>query len=353
MCIGFWMFMAPHMGSGPFWYIWQFQLQPCQDYWWTNFLFVNNFIPWDRPTVDSCFYHSWYLAVDMQLFVLFGPWLVISYLRSHQTGRRVTAFFWCLSVFITAVLTYNRDWSVHTGDGKFTGRFDTEGYAKPHVRASSYLAGMLVAMVPRRSRTQSSGDNRSMIMALSGIVFLMFITVTGPYSRRFCLFTEDPISNDCGSSWSPTMNFLYSAFSRALWSICIAIIMRLCVDQRGGPVGTFLSWSIWTPLAHLTYGAYLIHPMILFIWKMGDREKMTFRWFSQFMTWNATTVFSLILSCLAALVIELPCSSLLQNAMKRKRHEEEEESTRRTGERTTIESVPLTVHNSSYGATNL
>ena len=45
-CLGLWMFIAPHLGSGPFWYQWENFLEPCRDSWWTNLLFVNNFLPW-------------------------------------------------------------------------------------------------------------------------------------------------------------------------------------------------------------------------------------------------------------------------------------------------------------------
>lgn len=44
-CLFFWILIAPHLGSGPFWYQWESLIQPCRQYWWTNVLFVNNFLP--------------------------------------------------------------------------------------------------------------------------------------------------------------------------------------------------------------------------------------------------------------------------------------------------------------------
>ncbi|KAL3915681.1 MAG: hypothetical protein SGILL_005532 [Bacillariaceae sp.] len=40
-CLGFWMYIAPHLGAGPFWYQWENFLAPCYESWWTNLLFVN------------------------------------------------------------------------------------------------------------------------------------------------------------------------------------------------------------------------------------------------------------------------------------------------------------------------
>lgn len=345
MCLGFWMFIAPHLGSGPFWYQWQFYMEPCNTYWWTNFLFVNNFLPWGRPTTDSCFYHSWYLALDVQLFFLCGPWLVLLYLKSPQMGRRATAFLWCFSVIVTAFLSYSRKWSANTLDGGSAVLFDIEGYAKPHVRCQSYLAGMFVAMMPTQSRNQKqTTKRRAMALALFGMASMSLITVTGAYSRRACQFQELPSTSECGSSWSPLATFLYTAFGRAIWSICIAVVMRLCLERQGGLVGSVLSWSIWTPLAHLSFGVYLIHPMVIFIWKLGDREKMTFRVLSYLMDFTSITVVSFVFSLVAALVVEFPCCTLMRPLTTRSKK-------RDTGTASPMprsETVPLKYQN-SYG----
>jgi peptidoglycan/LPS O-acetylase OafA/YrhL len=343
MCLGFWMFVAPHLGSGPFWYQWQFYLEPCKNYWWTNFLFVNNFLPWEKPTTDSCFYHSWYLALDVQLFFLFGPWLVLLYLKSHKLGRRATAFLWCLSVVITAFLSYTRKWSANTLDGRSAVLFDIEGYAKPHVRCQSYLAGMFVAMMPH-ARNRVHSKTRSMLLALFGLATMSLITVTGAYSRRACQFQELPSTSDCGSSWSPLTTFFYTAFGRAIWSICIAIVMRLCLERQGGMVGSILSWSIWTPLAHLSFGVYLIHPMIIFIWKLGDRQKMTFRVLSYLMDFTSISVVSFVFSLVAALLVEFPFCALLRPMTTRSKKVNDENPSLIPS----IESIPLQYQN-SYG----
>ncbi|KAG7348892.1 acyltransferase family protein [Nitzschia inconspicua] len=373
-CLGFWMYIAPHLGSGPFWYQWENFLEPCRNYWWTNLLFVNNFLPWGVSTTANCFYHSWYLAVDVQLFFLFGPWLVLLYQRSSVLGKRVAALLWMSSVVVTAVLSYTQGWSVNTFDGAAVALFDVEGYAKPHVRAQSYMAGILVAMRnldhrgPKRSNTSSkkhrNGNSHHrdfffllltkegwiMTLAIFCLIFLSFVTVTGAYSRRACTFEELPAFNDCGSIWSPMATFLYTAFSRAIWSICIATIMAICLKQPSfhdkkedstddvddddgsngrrehkhlhnddhphphvvdNPVKFVLSWNVWTPLAHLSYGAYLIHPIVIFVWKLGGREKTAFRVLSFVMDFCSITVFTFLLSLFVALVVEFPFGMLL------------------------------------------
>jgi peptidoglycan/LPS O-acetylase OafA/YrhL len=246
---------------------------------------------------------------------------------------------WISSVTVTAFLSFTNEWSVNTFDGASVALFDVEGYAKPHVRAQSYLAGILVAFWPKRpKRNQSIGhflgsDAFLMGLSLSCLFTLSFVTVTGAYQRRACTFEELPAYDDCGSLWSPTATFLYTGFSRALWSICIAIIMAICLERKDkdeveddsenngnvqecldrpeNAVKFVLSWNIWTPLAHLSFGAYLIHPIVIFIWKLGGREKSTFRLLSFLMDFCSITVVTYILSVVAALLVEFPFGSLL------------------------------------------
>jgi peptidoglycan/LPS O-acetylase OafA/YrhL len=318
MSLGFWMFVAPHLGSGPFWYQWKALLEPCQNLWWANALFINNFFPWDLPTTETCFYHSWYLAVDIQLFFLFAPWLVILYQKSPGFARSLTFLFWSLSVGITAYLSYSRRWSINTFDGAAVALFDVEGYAKPHVRAQSYLAGMFAAMLPRMaSRRRRPGDKFLLILSLVGLALLTFITATGAYERRACRYEEWPSIDDCGSTWSAHATFLYTAFSRATWSICIALVIRLCLEGRGFALGTCLSWRLWTPLAHLSFGAYLVHPIVIFTWQLGTREKRTFQLLSFFMDFVSVTVVSFAAAAFAALTVEFPLAALVQTHLRR------------------------------------
>jgi hypothetical protein len=43
--------------------------ETCGKYWWTNIIYVNNFIP--SVWREQCFLWGWYLAVDMQLCIHF------------------------------------------------------------------------------------------------------------------------------------------------------------------------------------------------------------------------------------------------------------------------------------------
>ena len=313
LTLGLYTQIAPHLGEGPFWYQWLALLKPCHDNAWTNFLFINNFVPFDTPTTDTCFYHSWYLAVDMQLF-LFAPLLVFTYQVNSARGILWTRILFLLSVAITAYLTFIRHWSINTFDGAAVARFDVEAYTKPHTRAQSYLAGMHVAMtLPSSTLRQRSPWNWIhrvvMTVVLFGLVLVTFIPSTGGYARRPCQYKEEPQLNQCGSSWSMFSTFLYTGFSRTVWTVCIAMLMHLCMGRRH-VVASILSWKCWIPLSHLSFGAYLIHPIVIFVWQLGETSKQVFCLETFGMKCLSIQTVSFVLALAATLLVELPCADL-------------------------------------------
>ncbi|XP_015378040.1 PREDICTED: nose resistant to fluoxetine protein 6-like, partial [Diuraphis noxia] len=66
LMIAFHTFVLLHLADGPLWKKIAIQESVnCQNSWWSNFLFINNYVHADHP----CIIQSWYLACDMQLFI--------------------------------------------------------------------------------------------------------------------------------------------------------------------------------------------------------------------------------------------------------------------------------------------
>jgi peptidoglycan/LPS O-acetylase OafA/YrhL len=351
-CLGIFVFVAPrYLGSGAFWYQWQSLLQPCTEYGWTNLLFVNNFYPTDTSTTNTCFYHSWYLAVDVQIFVL-GVLLLVVYQRSRLAGLACSSFLFVALTVMQAVLTHDRSWSLNTFDGAAVARYDVEAYAKPHVRAPSYLAGMICAMVliQRRQRPQqhrhqydrqlsldsdrscshrirNAGTSTLVLACCATMGFVTFCTASGAYARRPCQYGEWPHLAGCGSLWSPRVTFLYTAFSRTLWVAAVTtLIFLLCgakstvsnsyYDPTEPPlllqaVRSILSLSAWRLPSKLSFAAYLMHPIWLFVWQLGaPSSKYAWRTATFVMQYAAVCVLTFASSYVIVLVVEAPCARL-------------------------------------------
>ena len=63
--------------------------------------------------------------------------------------------------------------------------------------------------------------------------------------------------------WKIAANVAYLSLSRPAWTCGVALLVFMCMRGDGGVVNTILSWRPWDAMAKLTYGAYLIHPILI------------------------------------------------------------------------------------------
>lgn len=155
--MGVFWFLVDHLGSGPFWFQIRDKTAQCSRYWWTNLLFINNLYPtvydqqcmvrrnhitsatrtripvflslvgscWPGKTLDSKITHhplifekfsrtpsnfmqpwTWYLANDMQFFIL-GLLLVSLFQWKPRLGWVVTPTLIVGSMLTTGYIVHS------------------------------------------------------------------------------------------------------------------------------------------------------------------------------------------------------------------------------------------------------
>lgn len=81
-------------------------------------------------------------------------------------------------------------------------------------------------------------------------------------------------------------------------------------DVAAGFVNAFLSLSFWAPLARLTYGAYLLHPLVLAAWLGAQTQLFTFSYLA-LGQWSIAHIFMSYAASLATwLLVEQPIINL-------------------------------------------
>ncbi|XP_052820617.1 O-acyltransferase like protein-like isoform X2 [Mya arenaria] len=93
-----------YLGSGPFWPSKIWDAEHCKTNWWTNLLYVNNVV----GTNAQCMAWSWYLAVDMQFYVITPIFLALMYWNVVAgIGATVALLATCVGI------TYWKEHEVH------------------------------------------------------------------------------------------------------------------------------------------------------------------------------------------------------------------------------------------------
>lgn len=91
--------VAPYVGSGPFFPLYQQSIfRRCSSYWWTGLLYLHNFVPWDSDRV--CMGWTWFLGNDMIFFALSTLALLVFY-RRRALGWALVGLLTAASIAVT------------------------------------------------------------------------------------------------------------------------------------------------------------------------------------------------------------------------------------------------------------
>lgn len=260
----FYWFVTVHLGSGP-------ALknsvgpgshadQSCRRYWWTNLLYINNFYP--TKFMDECMGWAWYLANDMQFYVI-SPLLLVPLYHWLPVGLVAVVVTLLASFGVTGFIAGHYGYSMNT----FHFLVDTAAsnanvpdqssqiYAKPYCRVAPYVVGIVLGYVLFKKYIIPVKRSYIGILVYSIVWGLAFVfgmsTIYGIYSDWH------------GHHISTAENVLYYMFARFTWGLTLFLVVFACHNGYGGVVNKFLSLPIWVPLGRLTFNAYLVHEIIM------------------------------------------------------------------------------------------
>ncbi|XP_035785910.1 nose resistant to fluoxetine protein 6-like [Anopheles albimanus] len=235
-----------HSGSGPFWDgAMTLMADNCRDYWWSTLLYVQNYV---NPG-ELCLGHSWYLSVDMQLYLI-APFLVYPLWR---WGRRVLLPLAALlltsmvTVFVLFIV-YDLRLSFLAVDGERIRHRYT--YYPTHTRMGAWLVGLGYGYALQRTR------KRRVRLAPWLVAASWFAAAA---TMLAILLTAYPLHQPDYAQLPVVADATYEALNRVAWATAIGWIIFACVNGYGGAIDRFLGAPLWQPLGRLSYSVYLLH----------------------------------------------------------------------------------------------
>ena len=237
-----------HFGQGP---LWSFPfLTPCNGNWWYNLLYLGNV----KDPLETCTGVTWYLFVDMQLYIL-SPIIILLLYHYQYIGLMVISLVMIGATTAVGVQAGVND-DYHANVAVHPENIDqaTDLYMKPHYRVNTYLIGILLGYIFYKKYwiTNLSINKwlKLLIYVLLWVAAIILCTTT-----MFGAYNDD--------EFSKFQTIMYLMFNGPAWSIGLSIIIYICNTGYGGVVNSYLSWSVWEPLAKMTFGVYLCHIIII------------------------------------------------------------------------------------------
>jgi peptidoglycan/LPS O-acetylase OafA/YrhL len=320
------------LNPGPLHYLYEENyVDPCRQYWWANLLLINNFVKYQTSNSGSngaCMDWTWYLAVDFNLYLL-APLYVLLFWKNRNLG--------IISVFLTMVLSISYQMYVgmkleYSMNPLSNGQFDVyrfSGYDKPWTRCIPYLMGLAAAMMFHRVGSKIR-LNRCFVIggyAASIVLFIAVVIVVPANYFNGVVKVSSNVNSTASKSdtpahiihegssyenpnWTILMCVLYSVFSHVIVASCCTFWTFIFVTGHGGFIRRALKWYIWTPLSRLSFGVYLVHPILINLGYTGAYALQFYEPLTVLTTFITMSFLSGVASFVLYMTVEKPAKHL-------------------------------------------
>ncbi|XP_034652824.1 nose resistant to fluoxetine protein 6 [Drosophila subobscura] len=301
------MTLFPRLGSGPLWQQFTASSQLCSDTWWAALLYVQNYAAPGR----MCLGHSWYLAVDMQLYVI-SPLLLIAL---YKWGRRaagaivllILLLFACLFsiIMLNELQVFSRNGNL--GEDSPQMRLI---YYTTHARAMPWLIGLLFGYYLHIEGGRRRRLSKWLALLLWIVALSLFATV---------IFAVYPYTQTGAKGISPLAGAFYLSCGRIAWPLSLCWLIWACQNGLAPVVNSLLSWSFWQPLSKLSYCLYIWHLMVETANVARSKTSLHFSNYDAILRFWSDFGITLCVSTLMYLFVEAPIARLETQLLKQRR----------------------------------
>ncbi|KAH8326531.1 hypothetical protein KR067_009949 [Drosophila pandora] len=282
------MTMMPVVSGGPMFKGGYHGKHACEKNWFWTLLFVQNY-----AVVNYCINHSWYLAVDMQLYFI-APFLLIAIFK---WGKKAAAGILVLIVLLSGCLFATQMVNKYSILFKNGDDGTKKLYYATHTHAAPWLIGFLFGYFLHLNRGKKFELNK--LIVWSGWILCLAM-----------LFTSIFALYPAGKYDSPPISILAESFyytlTRVGWPLAICWIVFACMQGYGGLANSFLSSPLWQPFTRLSYSMFIWH---MFVQEVNIRNTRTNTYFSNYQVmlhfWEDFG-FILLMSYFLYLIVEAP-----------------------------------------------
>ncbi|XP_068620415.1 nose resistant to fluoxetine protein 6-like [Battus philenor] len=245
-----------HIGNGPLWdLIVVKQSHDCRNNWWAHILYVQNYVYYD----GFCMQESWYLAADMQLFIVGVLTCVL--LRDSRSKKIGLTILFLISLIITSASTYFLHLdpiviqSPETLRTMYTeNRTFRHMYIAGHTNLSTYVLGLAGGFLAYHWQTEAKDMTRfkkyrwlvwaglplGVMVIMSGVLFYSSTDTTPVYFK-----------------------VAYAMFSKPFFQLLVVQLILSCICKIESVYRGIVEWQGFSWAGKLTYGAYLLHTTYL------------------------------------------------------------------------------------------
>jgi peptidoglycan/LPS O-acetylase OafA/YrhL len=261
--------------EGPLWFKEDDSSDGCAEYWWTNLLFINNFVPDGKRSY--CLAVAWYMSNDMQ-FYLITPVILYVYVKIQRAIGWIIVCLLCMISVITAweiAVKYDLNMVLIAPNNS---DYMYYYYVKPYCRVAPYALGLasgfILCELKQYEKSSKIWDGMAYYIGklINNVIGAWVSFVIGLFLITLLIFVQYDVwkhGDLTFTYWSRAQNIQFIAWNRLTYGFGMSCLMLPILLGHIKPAEWFLSLPIWSPLAKLTFSVYLIHLSIVDRFSLG------------------------------------------------------------------------------------
>ena len=333
----FYVFAFPHTGSGPAWPIHDYtNKSSCGEYWYSNLLFINNFLPTDEP---SCMGWSWYIANDIQLYFI-SPIILFLHYKSKILGYSSCGLLLLANIITISIIASENNFNPGALHGTSQNENFTKLYEKPYSRMGAFVIGILMGFLYRgyidktsapakqeeeieleslnaespllpQAKKMQTKDYEVLAVAWVHSQSLRFVAyVLGIALMLTIIFIPYNFETNGPDSWNKFSKVIFLAFEHILFSLGFVLAIFPIICGFGGSVKDFLASRHAQVVSRISFTYYIIHPIIIMYFSENAMQAILLEDSFILFRWFGIVLYTVIAAIICTLMIESPVLQL-------------------------------------------
>ncbi|KAH8312733.1 hypothetical protein KR044_012560, partial [Drosophila immigrans] len=299
VAIPMYMKLLPLMSEGPVTDSVNFgDFDDCKRTWYLSLLYVQNY-----ATHNMCLDHSWYLAVDMQLYILSPIFLIALYKWGKKAAAGIFVFMLLLSACLFSTMMTNQ-FPMYLEKGGMSSDAMKKLYHATHTHAAPWLIGLLCGYFLHLNRNRTFKLNHIVIW-VGWIVSLALL-----FTSLFALY---PAAQSGAAALTMLEQAFYYTLTRIAWPLALCWVVFACMKGYGGMADSFLSSPMWQPLSKLSYSAYIFHVYIQLVNDKRVRSTVYLSNYDMMLSFWGTFGFTVLMAYVMYIILEAPFGVLVNS----------------------------------------
>ncbi|XP_017061001.2 LOW QUALITY PROTEIN: nose resistant to fluoxetine protein 6 [Drosophila ficusphila] len=300
------MTIFKRLDSGPLWNQFTGSTELCKDSWWATLLYVQNYAAPGR----MCLGHTWYLAVDMQLYII-SPLLLIALYKWGKMAVGGIVLLICLLFGCVFSIVMLNNLQVFDRHGNLGGD-STEMrmiYYPTHARATPWLIGLLFGYFLHHQGGRKTRLPKLVALLLWILSLSLFATV---------IFAVYPFTQEGVEPITPLAGAFYLCCSRIAWPLALCWIIWACQNGLAPIINDLLSWSFWQPISKLSYCLYIWHLLVETVHIGRTKTSLHFSDYDAILRFWSDFGITIMVSLFMHLFVEVPFGRLEMELLKKR-----------------------------------